>query len=1131
MKRKLIKILGVGLAFVVIASLFGFAVPTSADPGNVVWERFPVPVQGVQGGYVLEATIRSTGPIASVGDTIYVAAWDDLNWNAAVNAGEIMIYKSVDGGCTWARTAYSVDTEVLGSARPAWQITDICIIDANTLYVTNGWDVFKTIDGGANWIPLTNLGNWFGWAVGSARITSIDVGVIGADTYVFAGASDFAAGGNGGAYVCWEWALGMPWHDLLIDTNRPLAPGGWGANTADVYDIRCDPNNFATTQAVLAIARYDGAGVCGAAAFTVFTAKHLGHSWNSYVGDATFLAGNVPLAYVAGIYRAQMWLPENFDYYLLAASGMEVFVGIASTVVAEGDVYWVIGGVPNLVPCPPTPGSFPFDLNIGGAFGAVEVTGLDGAGVSGAATLLAAGSAVVPGVAVPMLFRTATNGAIWFPNAKPPTGGAYPLAIGHAMPTVTVADDFATSGIAWVATHGANCGVSRTADFGSTSNTIGLISTDIDRLTDFSANSDGSVMFLATDDLVITGLVPFTGINSIWRFGGGNFCGWERIWSDTLSALGDTPDWVELSPDGVALFICDAALPVVGRPSIYRSLDLGQSFLPQVMIPGGNDGVVNPVQSWVVIDQNTVVIGSTVAAVGGILRTVNNGVIWVEIPAFTGVVVSSVVIAPGYTHPGAMLLGATTGTAALSPDGGTTWIPLPPTGMAAAPLYMAFDINYATNGFFYATGTSTVPYTTVGVVRYDAPLFAWTPIDLQGQGDGLANATALEFSTAFGNGILSTAGCGTESVLYVTDGAATAFVGVAPAIFAAGAMCRCLNPTANPFGPLPPYWENAREGLALAQNFGDITFAQAALWETDGVGSTTLWTIDATSADGGFMGLYNYTDTLADCVNLVSPADGDMIMEPMPLAAPWNVTLSWDALPGAIDYQVVVDRAPSFMAGLLPGEAQPVYIPGATSATFGLVRGVSENATFYWRVRVAFSANFPGALVGLGYGAPVRSYWSDVYSFTTSPAPPANIAINVMPMAGAQNVAVNTTFQWEEIWGASHYEWNLATDSTFATILDSQTPIDPFCQPAATLAYDTTYAWRVRAMADTTPLSDWVRSSFHTEIEPTGPVDVSDVTIPPVENITPAWIWAIIAIGAVLVIVVVILIWLTRQAR
>ncbi|GAG25867.1 unnamed protein product, partial [marine sediment metagenome] len=261
-----------------------------------------------------------------------------------------------------------------------------------------------------------------------------------------------------------------------------------------------------------------------------------------------------------------------------------------------------------------------------------------------------------------------------------------------------------------------------------------------------------------------------------------------------------------------------------------------------------------------------------------------NGIIWSEIPAPPlAAAIGSVVIQPGYTDPGAILIGSPTGGVALSPDGGFTWIPMPPTGMAAAQIYPAFDINYGTNGVYYATGTSVTPYVTAGVVRYDAPLFAWTPIDLTGQGDGVAAGTAFENSIAAGNGILSTAGCGTESVLYVTDAAVVAAVNVPP-WFAQGAMCRCLNPLAFPFGPAPPYWENAPEALALGQNFGDTAFGQAFLWESNGVGTTRLWSIDSNTGDGGWMGLYHYTDTLADCVTLIAPATGDMIIAPMPIA-------------------------------------------------------------------------------------------------------------------------------------------------------------------------------------------------------------------------------------------------------
>jgi hypothetical protein len=294
-----------------------------------------------------------------------------------------VLHRSNTGGVTFAPTSASMATPIV----------DICCspIFANIVYFATATDVYK-YDASLNTFTqlLPNLFTALGLTSGS--ITSIDVAYIGADDpYVFVGVSDFAPGGDGGAYVYRESAAS--WQDLLIDTYRPPTPNGWGDGTADVYDIRADPNNFATTQAVMAIARYDGTNATfWATPFTVFTTRHLGYQWNSFVGDAAFLAGNVAGNYITDLYRATMWLPDDFDYSLLPVGGMELFVGIASFVATEGDVYQVIGGVPNPA-IPPIPGSFPFDLNIGWPSTSVDIIDLDGDGIYGYIFLLA-GTAV-----------------------------------------------------------------------------------------------------------------------------------------------------------------------------------------------------------------------------------------------------------------------------------------------------------------------------------------------------------------------------------------------------------------------------------------------------------------------------------------------------------------------------------------------------------------------------------------------------------------------------------------------------------------------------------------------------------------------------------------------------------------
>jgi hypothetical protein len=93
---------------------------------------------------------------------------------------------------------------------------------------------------------------------------------------------------------------------------------------------------------------------------------------------------------------------------------------------------------------------------------------------------------------------------------------------------------------------------------------------------------------------------------------------------------------------------------------------------------------------------------------------------------------------------------------------------------------------------------------------------------------------------------------------------------------------------------------------------------------------------------------------------LISPPDGSSLSS-------LTVPLSWEAVPGALDYEVQVDIAPDFSGGL-PGGETISYMAGGTTATFNLISGVSNNTTFYWRVRAVDESG--------------TSPWSEVWSFT-----------------------------------------------------------------------------------------------------------------------------------------------------
>jgi hypothetical protein len=87
------------------------------------------------------------------------------------------------------------------------------------------------------------------------------------------------------------------------------------------------------------------------------------------------------------------------------------------------------------------------------------------------------------------------------------------------------------------------------------------------------------------------------------------------------------------------------------------------------------------------------------------------------------------------------------------------------------------------------------------------------------------------------------------------------------------------------------------------------------------------------------------------------------------------------------------------------------------------------------------------------------------------------------------------------------------------------------------LEYDTAYYWQVTAWKDSAIISTSDIGAFTTmkkAVEPPPPVVVEPtpppvINIPPAQQITPVWIYAIIGIGAALAIVVIVLIVRTRR--
>jgi hypothetical protein len=135
------------------------------------------------------------------------------------------------------------------------------------------------------------------------------------------------------------------------------------------------------------------------------------------------------------------------------------------------------------------------------------------------------------------------------------------------------------------------------------------------------------------------------------------------------------------------------------------------------------------------------------------------------------------------------------------------------------------------------------------------------------------------------------------------------------------------------------------------------------------------------------------------------------------------------------------------------------------------------------------------------------------------------------PQGGATDVSLNPGFAWTPIAGATEYEFILATDSGLTQTVEG-TPVyvvEPAWQvPTGTLEYSTVYFWGVRASKPTSsPQSVGTFTTMAEPVEPTPPVVIEPT--PPAPQIVPGYIYAIIGVGAVLVIVVLVLIVRTRR--
>ena len=266
-----------------------------------------------------------------------------------------------------------------------------------------------------------------------------------------------------------------------------------------------------------------------------------------------------------------------------------------------------------------------------------------------------------------------------------------------------------------------------------------------------------------------------------------------------------------------------------------------------------------------------------------------------------------------------------------------------------------------------------------------------------------------------------------------------------------------------------------------------------------------------------------------------------------------------------------------------PGAATPypaisggffdVYVgtPGAAAdvATIKFYGAVTADTVAYvystlqgqWAQCTSQGVNTTGGYVWVKTGLTITPAIGDLagtaFALVTIPAS-ATLAIptNLAPEVGATDIPLSPTFAWSAVTGAAGYYFQMADNANFVAPLvkldgDLGRLIVTAYHYVPELEYSTAYYWRVKSVSGTVGAGDLVESAWVSGViitmdepeEPLPPVVIEqqpaapapiiepivEVITPAATPITPAWIYAIIAVGAVMIIAVIVLIVRTRR--
>ena len=651
-----------------------------------------------------------------------------------------------------------------------------------------------------------------------------------------------------------------------------------------------------------------------------------------------------------------------------------------------------------------------------------------------------------------------------------PTGGA--LAAVNTTAWAVMSPDFATDSTVIVGTQGNSSAFGASTDGAISFNERGLIENagaNLNLLSDVALSPgyvSDSTIFMMTSNQDATAAND----GSVWRtMNGGVY--WERCFTQAFTTAGTgiiTPSQ-EYASDSV-VYVGDT-----GGTPVWYSADAGNSWSARNVAAGL--GIT--IGQLAAPDASTVYAGD--AASGNVAKSTNSGWTW---PAAQMSNSGAGAVIDLEVDGSTVLVGGNTGTVRRSDDGGATYGLVASALTGGGNMYVAYN---AADDILYTASNG------LAAIYRSESSGSWIPLTIPVAVAGTYRIVAVNALVRADDG-----------TVYLGD--PTAWVTVTN-----DAVWRCIGPDTPEPSP-GTTWQNVAGVTAAATTHAALSAVSGA--------SNILAILQDPAGGVAYSRLFMYTDILSagsSPPTLVSPADGTVLTG---TTAAINNRFTATFPTSVTQLQIWYDSDSGF------GNATSVNInaPAASTAVINMVG--FEGLTVYWMARAS---------------APFQGPWSEVWTIEFPVVTAVQAPVPQYPAGDdVMNIALEPVMNWSAFKYASGYEMQLATGSDFADLLVDLTGANALgnitsYKVTTPLSYDSTYYWRVRALKGTSSTySDWSAivgfTTMSEPVPPTPPVEITPPPAAPAEKPTPAYIWAIIGIGAVLVIVVVVLIVRTRRA-